>query len=499
VESNNSQIQQNKICQFCQSRIKSKEDFITCPSCLSVYHTECWYENKGCAVYGCGYKLQDAEQDNRIFNIENILINAEYFVNKKMYSEAINECNRILNVQPDEIEAKKLFNKATVLLNIRLKILKDAEKAFEDKDFESAEIYYKNLLSYTDESGHNTVNAKLEVIKEAIPALKRKTFYKKTISYSLVAVIFMALAFLAYFYIYLEEDREYYAIEREDNSEDVFAIENQILRYEQFIRKYENGKFHFKAFEKINLLSANLIQKIYRDDWKTALKYLNKIDENSNPKLHGDLMKLLYYAAETEYLKFKSSAKKLNTQKKYIEAKNDTEKALNIVNYFPGSDMEKEKLNLSSNLNLLSKKISYLMKYKDIEKELGEKTEELKKIQESETGGLVKINAIIVEEKSPTYFIAKNIFDNNLIALKTSDAAYYKKGDVVILECKKSGKISINDDKSGEKTIPLYKFGNYSKDYGNSSSYDMESLVQRLDFLRTQKNKIDSLLSISLM
>jgi len=314
----------------------------------------------------------------------------------------------------------------------------------------------------------------------------------------LTVLILLTLTFLLYYYIYLEEDREYYAIEKEDNTEDIHIAENQIFRYENFIRKYENGKFRINAIEKINLLSSNIIRKLYKDDWKTALKYLNKIDENSNPKLHNDLFNMLYTAAETEYTKFKSNAKRFNAQRKFVESKNETEKALNIINYFPGTDIDKDKLTLNSNLNLLNRKISYLIKYKDIEKELDEKIEELKKSREVESGNIVKVNAIIVEEKSPTYYLAKNIFDNNLIALKTNEVTYYKKGDVVILECKKSGKINVNDDKLGEINLPLYKFGSFSKENSNVSSFDIESLVQRLDYLRTQKNKIDSLLSLSL-
>jgi hypothetical protein len=498
LANNNYQIQQNNICQFCQSKIKSKEDFITCPSCLSVYHIECWYENKGCAVYGCNYKLPNSDSEPKIFNIENILINAEFFINKKQYSEAINECNRILNVYPDEIGAKRLYNSAVTALNLKMKILADAEDAFEKKDYKSAEVFYKNSFYYINESEHNIINNKLQIIRDAIPAYQRKIFFKKAAAYLLTVLILLTLTFLLYYYIYLEEDREYYAIEKEDNTEDIHIAENQIFRYENFIRKYENGRFRINAIEKINLISANIIRKLYKDDWKTALKYLNKIDENSNPKLHNDLFIMLYTTAETEYTKFKSNAKRFNAQRKFVESKNETEKALNIINYFPGTEIDKDKINLNSNLNLLNRKISYLIKYKDIEKELDEKIEELKKSKEVESGNIVKVNAIIVEEKSPTYYLAKNIFDNNLIALKTNDVTYYKKGDVVILECKKSGKINVNDDKLGEIILPLYKFGSFSRENSNVSSFDVESLVQRLDYLRTQKNKIDSLLSLSL-
>jgi len=497
LESDNLILQKN-ICQFCQSKIKSGEDFISCPSCTSSYHVECWYENNGCAVYGCNARICQDENLPKTFNPGNLLVNAEYFINKRQYSEAINECNRVLSIYPDEIEAKKLYNKAVTSLNVRLKILADAEDAFNRKDFESAEVYYRNALIYIPESEHSSVNNKLRAIQDALPALRRKSFYRKSLVTVLTVLIFLSVAFLFYYFIFLEENREFYAIERDDNTEDVLSMENQIFRYEHFARKYDNGKFKTKAYEKIASFASSLVKMMYVDDWRTALKYLNKIDENSNPKLYSDLFNLLYGTAEKEFTKCKNNARQYNTLKKFSEAKSETEKAINILNYFPGSEIDRDKIRLSSNLNLLNKKISYLVKYKDIEKELKEKLEELKKSRDTETGNLVKINAIIVEEKNPTYFIAKNIFDNNMIAIKTNDISYYKKGDVVILECRRSGKINIGDDKTGELNIPLYRFGNSQKDNNISGSYNLESLVQRLDYLREQKSKIDSLLSLSL-
>lgn len=497
MESNKSAIPQKNICQFCQTNIKSGEDFILCPSCSSSYHTECWYENCGCAVYGCTYKLENLRSTSNSFNVNDILINAEYYINRKQFTEAINECCRILNIYPDNIEAKKLYNKASASLNLRLKIITDADEAFYRKDFSTAAGYYKNALLYLPDSEYHTVNAKLLAAENAMPVEKRKMFYRKILVYSLAVIAFLSVLSLVYYFIFLEEDREFYAISGDDNTEDVLSIESQIYRYEHFIRKFENGKLRQKANDKITLLASSLIQKIYKEDWKTSLKYLNKIDENVNPKLKKDLFTLIYKTAESEFLASISSAKNLNSKKKYNEAKTQTENAIYISGFFPGTEMEKEKVKLNSNLNLLGKKISYLVKYKDIEKELNEKLDELKKTKEIENGSLVKINAIITDEKSPTFFLAKNIFDNNLIALKTSDASYYKKGDVVILECKKSGKVNIGDDKVGEVNIPLYKFGSTQIDK-NNTGYDLESLVQRLDYLKTQKNKIDSLLSLGL-
>ncbi len=40
-------------CAFCQSPIGPEETVAPCPACHAPYHTECWKENGGCAVYGC--------------------------------------------------------------------------------------------------------------------------------------------------------------------------------------------------------------------------------------------------------------------------------------------------------------------------------------------------------------------------------------------------------------------------------------------------------------
>ncbi len=41
------------ICLICQSPIGEDEAKSLCSSCNNAYHSDCWTENKGCAVYGC--------------------------------------------------------------------------------------------------------------------------------------------------------------------------------------------------------------------------------------------------------------------------------------------------------------------------------------------------------------------------------------------------------------------------------------------------------------
>lgn len=42
-----------KTCGICQSGISGREVETACPVCQAPYHSECWQENGGCAVYGC--------------------------------------------------------------------------------------------------------------------------------------------------------------------------------------------------------------------------------------------------------------------------------------------------------------------------------------------------------------------------------------------------------------------------------------------------------------
>ena len=41
------------VCAICLSPISEEEGKNDCPDCRAEYHTDCWRENGGCAVYGC--------------------------------------------------------------------------------------------------------------------------------------------------------------------------------------------------------------------------------------------------------------------------------------------------------------------------------------------------------------------------------------------------------------------------------------------------------------
>ncbi len=52
----------NKICPYCQSKIKAGSDFIVCSNCGTPHHGECWEENSGCTTYGCINNPQTEEK-----------------------------------------------------------------------------------------------------------------------------------------------------------------------------------------------------------------------------------------------------------------------------------------------------------------------------------------------------------------------------------------------------------------------------------------------------
>lgn len=40
-------------CPVCCCEILAEDESVACPDCATMYHKDCWEENKGCAIYGC--------------------------------------------------------------------------------------------------------------------------------------------------------------------------------------------------------------------------------------------------------------------------------------------------------------------------------------------------------------------------------------------------------------------------------------------------------------
>ena len=169
-------------------------------------------------------------------------------------------------------------------------------------------------------------------------------------------MILLTAGYFYYYYYYLQEERDFANIEKSDNISDINAIESQITKYERYIVKYTNGKLKDRAQDKIYYFSSVIVRKLYREDWKTSLTYLKKIDENSNPITHNELFNLIYDRANEDYKSIYSKAKKLDTQKKFSEAKDELNRALSITEFFPESGLSKSKSTLDLNINLINKK-----------------------------------------------------------------------------------------------------------------------------------------------
>jgi len=41
------------LCAICMSPVGEGDAATKCPACQALYHTDCWQENGGCAIYGC--------------------------------------------------------------------------------------------------------------------------------------------------------------------------------------------------------------------------------------------------------------------------------------------------------------------------------------------------------------------------------------------------------------------------------------------------------------
>lgn len=500
MDNSQTHINRKYTCQYCQSNIKNTEEVFFCPACNVPYHVECWYENNGCAVYGCDCKsVNNQIKKSERTLIKDILVNVEFLINKKRFTEAIGECSRILKVDEKNTEAKAFYNKAVTLMNSKIKLLESGDEAYKRYDYKSAEIFYKNALKNTDETETDFVRTRLQVINEKIPRLQRRKKINNIIITLIIFVILFSITYLGYYYIVLEEDRVFAEIEKEDNVTEIHVMEKQISRYENFIRKYKDGDNYEKAVNKISYFSINLVNRIYQDDWRIALKYVDKIDEYDNPKTYNDLTKKIYNQAEIEFDNNFKNAKQYNELKKYDEAKNEIEKALIIIDYFPESEISKKKTKLNSNKRLLNQKISSLIRYNTITEEISEKRDELKKYGSDKPIEVVEINAVITDVKSSSISVAKRLSDSRLIALETVYNEY-EKGDNVDLDCVRNGSVTVYDENDLEITLPLYVPATRSlkNEDSISSNFEKESILQRLSYLKSQKDKIDSLLRLSL-
>ena len=239
---------QKNICTFCQTPIKNRDEEYYCSSCNSPYHKDCWEENKGCAVYGCGEKVRDRNEETVI---REAIINIEYLINRNQFSEAIFEAKQFLKIDRRNPDFKNLYNKAVSLINNKMNLMTSGDEAFGKKDYRSAEIYYKNVLKYTDEVETNFITARLEICKEKIPEQNRRKIYHNILIIVIIFAILAAIGYLGYYTFVLKEDRDFAELVKSDNSKDLNSTEKMISKYENFIKNHSSSENSKKAMDRV--------------------------------------------------------------------------------------------------------------------------------------------------------------------------------------------------------------------------------------------------------
>jgi len=482
-------------CTFCQTAIKNELETFYCPSCSSPYHKDCWLENKGCAVYGCGEK---DHSDEDFSSLRESIINIEYLINRNQYSEAIYEAKQCLKIDRRNTDLKKLYNKAVALINNKINLMTSGDEAFGKKDYKAAEIYYKNVLSYTDEIETNFVTTRLEISREKIPDQKRRRIYQNILIIILILAILSALGYLGYYTFVLKEDRDFAELVKSDNANDLASMEKMLGKYENFLRTYSDGKKKQQVISRMNDYSFKIASIFYKDDWRLALKHYNRIANVIKPDDSKTTFNNIYNVAYNDYKQKLANAKKLNSVYKYGEALNELQNAKLIIASFPNEPISKESNILEANISLLNKKIASIVKFNDLEREIREQDKQLNNISSSGSKDAVLISLKIENEIKPDLYVCKDLTSGNSIALK-SDARKYRDGEILNVECVPKGKIQIKDDNNKEVTISLYNAVE-GVDEGNSISNDeRDAILDRMNNLKTQKAKLDTLLKQALL
>ena len=481
-------------CSFCQTPIKNDNETFFCPSCSSPYHKDCWIENKGCAVYGCGEKLVG---DDEFTSVREAIINIEYLINRNQFSEAIYESKQLLKIDRRNAELKNLYNKAVSLINNKMNLMTSADEAFGKKDYKAAEVYYKNVLKYADEVEANFVSTRLEIAKEKIPEQNRRRIYQNIILILIIMAIISAIGYIGYYTFVLKEDREFSELVKSDNASDLETTEKMISNYESFLRTYPKGKNKEKALSRINQYSYEISKKYYKDDWRLALKYYNKIYSGIDSTEAKNLFNNIYNTAFIEYRNKLASAKKLNTQNKYSEALNELNNGKIILSTFPENYISREKNILEENINILKSKISSVIKFNNLEREIREQGKVLSNMSPEGAAEAVTLSLSIKKKVETNIYVASESLKGASVALKTRQN--YREGQLLNIRCYSEGKISVFYEDE-EVRIPLYTSADeVDEANGTYSTSEREAINERLKNLKNQKSKIDSVLKLNLL
>lgn len=361
-----------KTCEYCHSNIKLNSDVVICPRCQTPYHPDCWLENDGCAVYGCGYKT--SSDDNLSDSLKpDELVEIEFLINERNYIEAINECKSRLKLDKNNVNLKRLYNKAVSHINVKTKLIEEGDNFFESGDYQNASVFYNRALRYCNEFDTSVIQSRLEIINHNIPLeIRRKRIGNALTAFIVIVMLFIGVASY-YYFVMLEDEREFKKIESSENISDIMNTEIQISKYENFRQHAKDGKWRDKADEKINFMSAYLAKQLYLDDWRTAKKYLKKVNSSELQSAYREIDKRIYLEALKEFKERIKQANDYNKSGNYSESKYSIESAIEIVNHFPEDKFRGIRESLQSDVYLLKEKISQLVKYKNVIEEIREK------------------------------------------------------------------------------------------------------------------------------
>lgn len=481
-------------CGFCQTPIKNDNETFFCPSCSTPYHKDCWIENKGCSVYGCGEKLVS---DDEFTSVRESIINIEYLINRNQFSEAIFEAKQLLKIDRRNAEIKDLYNKAVSLINNKMNLMTSADEAFGKRDYKAAEVYYKNVLKYADEVEANFVETRLEVAKEKIPEQNRRRIYQNILIILIIVAIIGAIGYIGYYTFVLKEDREFSELVKSDNATDLSSYEKMISNYETFLRSYPKGKNKEKALSRINQYSYEISKNYYKDDWRLALKYYNKIYSGLDSNESKDLFNDIYNVAYKEYRVKLDSAKKLNSQKKYSESLNELNNGKLILTTFPESYISRERNILDENINILKSKISSVIKYNNLEREIREQGKVLSNLAPEGAADSFMLSLTVKKKVESDIYVALNNEKETLVALNSRGK--YSNGQQLNIRCYSEGKISLFYDDE-ERRFPLFTSADeVDASNGLFSTSERDAINERLKNLKNQKSKIDSVLKLNLL
>ena len=170
-------------------------------------------------------------------------------------------------------------------------------------------------------------------------------------------------------------------------------------------------------------------------------------------------------------------------------------KPYTLNDHFSDSEFNKIRQTLYDNKNLINKKISLIIKSKEIEKEISAKTTELKNSDPNlENENIIQIAGKVMK-KSGEFTIIKSYDDKKLYALK-KPSENYEIGEEIVISAIKKGKTEISDDASNTMILPV--IFEISGSQFEKDGVTKESILQRLNYLKNEKGKIDSLLKLGI-